>query len=79
MNKQVVAGYINLTFENGDFVGRRALKMIDAIKSRIPTTDRAYDPDKKLWLIKATEANKQTLREIYNELFVDKNQLNFDL
>jgi hypothetical protein len=75
-------GKIFVTLENIDFkrrdpkdgqlVWRNAL---DWLKSDIPTDQREYDDDLRIWIIEDNSDNRAILQAIKNTFFIDKNQM----
>jgi predicted HAD superfamily phosphohydrolase YqeG len=68
MLAHTVAGFINLELEPQDFKHRDWKGFLADLKELIPISERDYDPESKLWHIKATEENQRhikALKELY--------------
>jgi hypothetical protein len=67
MLTQTTAGFINLELEPQDWK-RDWRNFLISLKELIPTADREYNPESKVWHIKDTEENQRhikALRKLY--------------
>lgn len=79
MDRYTSGGTITITFDNSDWIGGRALGMIDGIKEKIPAHQREYNAETKTWYIEASDENHRIIQNLYQTYFSDPNQLNLDL
>jgi len=68
-----IAGYIELQLQENDFLCAGWLKFIEDLKKNVLFQDRSYDPETKVWTIKAEYRNLITA--LHKKHFVGENQM----